>query len=95
METLQEVTRLKLSKLQGRMEQTHGIKLEIKPEVVNAVAARCTEVETGARNVDHIIRGNLLPRLSTEILQAMGAEALPKSMSVGLDDSGDFVFEVH
>jgi len=32
------------------------------------IVARCTEVETGARNIDHIVNKTLLPQIATEIL---------------------------
>ena len=50
--------------------------------LVEAIAARCTEVETGARNVDHIIRGNLLPRLSSQLLEQMSGEEMPSKLPV-------------
>ena len=37
------------------------------------IADRCTEVETGARNVDHIITGSLMPKLANEILSRMSS----------------------
>jgi len=58
--------------------------------VVDAIAARCTEVETGARNVDHIINGSLLPDVSRQILAQMGSTALPGTLRIGLGDDGRF-----
>ena len=59
---------------------------------LNAIAERCTEVETGARNVDHILTGTLLPRISTEILQRLSAGGLPERLRITLDDKGEFAF---
>ena len=61
--------------------------------MVAAIAERCTEVETGARNVDHIINGTLLPRISTELLQKMSEGALPEKLSIGMDGSEGFTFD--
>ena len=55
------------------------------------IAAR--EVESGARNVDHIISGSLLPKISNEILQQMATGSLPDKVKVVLDDKGEFAFE--
>ena len=41
--------------------------------VVERIAACCTEVETGARSIDSILRGNVLPLMSQQILQRMGS----------------------
>ena len=61
--------------------------------MVEPIAERCTEVETGARNVDHILRGSLLPKLSSEILQQMSTGSMPDKIVVKLDDKGEFAFE--
>ena len=60
--------------------------------VIDAIADRCTEVETGARNVDHILRGTLLPRISQEILKKMAEGELPKTLSIGIAAGGEFSF---
>lgn len=86
------ITGLKLNKLVRQMHDTHGMTLEFKPEVTDTIAARCTEVETGARNIDHIIRGTLLPQMSTNLLQKMSEGDLPAKLEVGIGESGDFSF---
>jgi type VI secretion system protein VasG len=58
-------------------------------DVVAQIASRCTEVETGARNIDHILQGTLLPMISTEILQRMSAGPLPDRLDLDLDDGGE------
>jgi type VI secretion system protein VasG len=87
------ITGLKLNKLVRQMHDTHGMTLEFTPEVTDTIAARCTEVETGARNIDHIIRGTLLPQMSTQLLQKMSEGDLPAKLTVGIGESGDFSFE--
>ncbi len=89
-DVLQMITRLKLGKLTKRLRETHGITAEIDAAVVAAIAARCTEVETGARNVDHIIRGSLLPRMSRQLLERMGAGPMPATLRVTLSSDGQF-----
>ncbi|MBX3460343.1 MAG: type VI secretion system ATPase TssH [Planctomycetes bacterium] len=86
------ITELKLNKIVKRMQATHGMELKFEPAVVAAIADRCKEVETGARNIDHIIRGNLLPQMSTQLLQKMSTGELPSKMAVGISESGDFSF---
>jgi type VI secretion system protein VasG len=91
-DAMREITALKLGRLAGRMEQSQKIKLIWKPEVIEQIARRCTEVETGARNVDHIVGRTLLPRISTQILEMMGEEERPDRLEVGVGDDGDFTF---
>jgi type VI secretion system protein VasG len=92
-DVLQMITRLKLNKIVKRLAETHDIKATFDDRVVDAIAARCTEVETGARNVDHIIRGNLLPRMSRQLLERMSSSTLPGSLRVVLAPGGDFDME--
>jgi len=91
-DAMREITALKLGRLAGRMEQSQKIKLDWKPEVIEQIARRCTEVETGARNVDHIVNRTLLPRISTQILEMMGEEERPDRLEVGVGKDGDFTF---
>ena len=41
------------------------------PALVDTVASRCTEVESGARNVDNILTNTLLPDISRQLLGRM------------------------
>jgi type VI secretion system protein VasG len=91
-DAMKMITDLKLNKISKRMHATHGMNLTFEPKVTEAIAARCTEVETGARNIDHIIRGTLLPQMSTQLLQKMSEGDLPAKMTVGIGDTGDFSF---
>jgi type VI secretion system protein VasG len=90
-EALAGIARMKLNGVARRAMESHGIKLGIDDSVVEAVAARCREVESGARNVDHILRGTVLPLLSTEILQRMAAEKPLEGMRLTMDSKGDIV----
>ena len=91
-DALQGIARLKLAMVSQRMQATHKLELVFAPAVAEAVAARCTEAETGARNVDHVISGTLLPRISTEVLGRLGAGTLPSRLEVGYDAQAGFTF---
>src|SRR5690606_20684025 len=59
-EALRGIVGLKLRKLARRMQQNNRITLEVSEAVVGAITARCTEVDTGARNIDFILKGTVL-----------------------------------
>jgi type VI secretion system protein VasG len=88
-----EIVELKLAKVGRRLVDSHRIAFSYTPEVVQQIAARCTEVETGARNIDYIINGNLLPLISTELLGKMGDEELPDRLEVSIGKGGDFALD--
>jgi type VI secretion system protein VasG len=50
--------------------------------------ARCTEVDSGARNIDHILSGTVLPQLASHLLSYMVDGKTPSHihMTVSLDD---------
>src|SRR5581483_10001474 len=67
-EALKKIIVLKLAKIQKRLAESHKVRLNYSDDVVEEIAARCTEVESGARNVDNILTNTLLPELSMLIL---------------------------
>ncbi len=89
-ESMKEIVNLKLGHLGRRLMDHHEITLEYQDDVVDQIAQRCTEVETGARNIDHMMQGSLLPRISTEILQKMAEGELPSKLKIGISKEGDF-----
>ena len=60
-------------------------------DVVDQIVARCTDVESGARNIDHIVNKTLLPLISTEILQQVGDETEYTRLVLTLSDDHQFV----
>ncbi len=87
---LKDIVALKLNKLAARMADTHKIKLTYTESVKDQIAARCTEVETGARNIDHIMSGTILPQMSREILTRMSEAAMPSEVNLDLNEDGSF-----
>jgi type VI secretion system protein VasG len=89
-EILKDIVVLKLEKLVNRLAETHKMKLVYTQKVVDQIAARCTEVETGARNIDYIMTGSIMPRMSQEILTRMGEGAVPAEVRLDLAKDGTF-----
>jgi type VI secretion system protein VasG len=93
-ENLQRIVRLKLGKIQRRIEATHGVRFTFDEALVGTVAARCTEVESGARNVDNILTNSLLPEISLRILEQLAAGAGIGAIHVGVTDDGAFRYMI-
>lgn len=90
---LKDIVILKLNKLAKRMRETHKLEFVYSDDVVDTIASRCTEVETGARNIDHIMNGTLLPQISMELLGRMSEAALPPELHVSIGEDGGFSIE--
>ena len=91
-EALKKIVVLKLGKIQRRMQENHNIQLTYDPVLVDTVASRCTEVESGARNVDHILTNTLLPDISRQLLGKMSAGEKMTTLRVSVGPDGAFVY---
>jgi type VI secretion system protein VasG len=67
-QVLAKVVRLQLHRIETRIQENHGIALDIDQEVIELIISRCTEVDSGARMVDAILTNTLLPEISRHIL---------------------------
>jgi type VI secretion system protein VasG len=92
-ENLKQIIRLKLGKIQRRIQENHNIDLTYDAALVDEVAKRCTEVESGARNVDNILTNTLLPDISRQLLSSMAAGEAVSRISVSIGSDGAFVYQ--
>lgn len=90
---IQQIAKLKLNKIKDRFEENNKAEFEYEPAIVESIAARCTEVDSGARNVDNILTGNLLPQLSEQLLLKQVKEEPFSRLIVRLDENDEFLFE--
>jgi type VI secretion system protein VasG len=91
-ESLKKIVVLKLGKIQRRMQENHNIQLTYDPILVDTVASRCTEVESGARNVDNILTNTLLPDISRRLLGKMSEGEKITTLNVSVGPDGAFVY---
>jgi len=82
---------LKLGRLAQRLAAANRIALQYVPEVSGTIAVRCTEVDSGARNIDFILGKSLTPALSDVVLGAMadGRSLTALTVAVGEDGAWD------
>ena len=91
-ESLRKIIGLKLGKIQKRLRESHRIQLSYSDEMVEEIASRCTEVESGARNVDNILTNTLLPELSMLMLERIAEGQKLEAIEVGVGEEGAFVY---
>ncbi len=92
-DVLFDITGLKLAKVVERMKQHYDASLTFDVSVLESIVDRCSEVETGARNIDHIIEGRLLPELATACLARLADEEVITTVMIQLDEQGDFCYQ--
>ncbi|MBI4719123.1 MAG: type VI secretion system ATPase TssH [Planctomycetes bacterium] len=91
-EVLKTIARMKLAKVGKRLVESHKIAFEASDAVYEHIAGRCTQVDVGARNVDHILDQSVLPVLARQLLQKMTEDEMPRRLAMGMSDSGEFTY---
>jgi type VI secretion system protein VasG len=89
---MKHIVVLKLAKIQRRLQETHRISLTYDEALIEEVARRCTEVESGARNVDNVLTNTLLPEVSRQILGRMAERQDLAPIHVSVGEGGSFVY---
>ncbi len=92
-EALKQIIRLKLARVERRLFEIHRVVLQHDESLVEQIAARCTEVESGARNVDNILTNTLLPEVSLLLLASMADGQKPSALRVIVGENGELRYE--
>ncbi|WP_281665227.1 type VI secretion system ATPase TssH [Paraburkholderia fungorum] len=93
-DVLAEIIDLKLERIRRRIESNHKAVFEWDESLVDAVLARCTEVDSGARNVDHILNGTLLPEVAQQVLERIANGTEIERITVRASEAGEFEYNV-
>jgi type VI secretion system protein VasG len=88
---LRKIIELQIGRIGKRLAENHKIPFEYDKAVVDLIASRCTEVESGARAVDAILTHTMLPVISSEFLNRLVEGKEIKKVAVGVKDS-EFVY---
>ena len=91
-ETMKGIVKLKLSRIGERLKENHKMEFEYAPDVVQRIAERCTQVDTGARNIDFIIDRTILPDISATLLGQLIDGTVPARLTLELDETGEFTY---
>ena len=95
-EVLRNICELKLKSIGRRLEAAYKASFGWDTDVVKAVVDRCHEVDSGARNIDHVLSGGMLPELSTRLLGRMAEGSPVERVQITLDaGTGGFDYAIH
>ncbi|MGQ9575805.1 MAG: type VI secretion system ATPase TssH [Thermoguttaceae bacterium] len=90
---MRQIVELQLGRIRRRVRENHRAEFSYDPDLVAWVASRCTEVASGARNVDHILTRTLLPEMSAEFLARMADGQPINAVRVSVSPEGGFRYE--
>lgn len=93
-DVLVSIIELKLGRIRDRIAANHKAEFSWDGKLVEAVLARCTEVDSGARNVDHILNGTLLPEIAETVLARMAEGAAVERIKITAGKSGEFKYTI-
>ena len=93
-DVLANIIRLKLEHIRRRIADNHQAEFRFDDSLVEAVLARCTEVDSGARNVDTILNGTLLPEIAGTVLARMAEGRSIAAIKVGATKAGKFKYAI-
>jgi type VI secretion system protein VasG len=85
---IRSIVALQLGRIGRRIAENYRAGFDYAAELVEAVARRCRESESGARNVEQILARGLLPELSAHFLARMAAAKPISTVYVGVDAAG-------
>jgi type VI secretion system protein VasG len=89
---LKTIIKLQLGRIEKRIMRNHEIPFTYDEEVIQLIADRCTELESGARVVDAILTNTVLPAISQEFLTRMKGEEPVGSIHIDIKD-GEFGYQ--
>ena len=93
-EAIKGIARLKMDKVVRRVAENYSAKMTYSDEVIDSIADRCTEVESGARNIDQILNGTLLPEMAAEFLAHMAEGDAIRAVDVSIAEDGRFGYSL-
>ncbi|WP_168790068.1 type VI secretion system ATPase TssH [Paraburkholderia aromaticivorans] len=86
------IVNLKLTRLAQRFERNHHARLTWDEPLAALITERCKEVDSGARNVDHILTQSILPELARQVLERISIAEPFGGVHLALNDVGGIEF---
>ncbi len=91
-DVLRNISKMKVGKIGRRLKETHRIALAVDDAVYTQIASRCTQVDVGARAIDHVLDQAIMPQMSRRLLECMSGETMPKQLRMGVAENGEFTY---
>jgi type VI secretion system protein VasG len=85
---------LKIENLRRRLERSHGIRLECTEALIDEITERSAETDNGARGIDQILTGTIIPEISERILLSMADRRSIAIVHADVTGNGFFRYQV-
>ena len=84
---LDTIINLQLGRIKDRLKSNRGIELSFSNKVVELIASRCNDADSGARMVDAILTHDILPPISTEYLNRLAEGKAVSEIKIAVKDN--------
>ncbi|ACR69912.1 type VI secretion system ATPase TssH [Edwardsiella ictaluri] len=85
---LKQIIHLKLDKIARRFQRNHQATLHYDESLVDGIAKRCTQPDSGARLIDNILSAQLLSGMADAVLAQMAAGEPVSDITIAMDEHG-------
>ena len=86
-ETLNRIVGDKLQRLADQIKARYHAEVELEEGLIEAIRSRATRSENGARMLESIIEGELLPPVSLALLEKLAAREPVTKVTLGVEDA--------
>ena len=86
-ETLNRIVGDKLQRLADQIKARYHTEVELQDGLIDAIRSRATRSENGARMLESIIEGELLPPVSLALLEKLAARESVTKVMLGVEDA--------
>ncbi|PCJ40270.1 MAG: type VI secretion system ATPase TssH, partial [Moraxellaceae bacterium] len=93
-ENLIKICGLNMKRIEKRVKEHYGASFSYSEDVPLHIVARSQEVDTGARNIEHIISRTILPELASEFLSRMADGIEISNVHIDVNEEGTFSYTV-
>ncbi|MGQ3675292.1 type VI secretion system ATPase TssH [Xanthobacter sp. TB0139] len=93
-ETIRTIVELQLGRIGRRVQAAYGAAFSYGAGMVDAIAARCTESSSGARNVESILSRSLLPQMSAQVLERLAQGQPITRIHVEAGEDSPFSYDI-
>ena len=93
-EIIREIVELARARVRARIASTYAARFDWSPAAADAIAERCTETQSGARNIEAILNQTVVPALAERMLSRMIEQKPAASIALSVDAGGDFGYQI-
>jgi type VI secretion system protein VasG len=93
--TLRLIIKLQLRRIRDRIADTYRAQFSWNDAGVEAIAARCTEAASGARNIENVLSHGVLPEISSRFLERIAKGEKLRDVQLSLDKDAMFSYTIN